>query len=66
MFADLLNIYIYSNFEILSIIMKKVENYKRACKSCTPVYAVISKSVVGAADCAVWLYANALSIKSKL
>ena len=43
MFANLLNIYIYSNFEILSIIMKKVENYKRACKSCTPVYAVISR-----------------------
>ena len=60
-----MNIYIY-NLEILNIFMIKVEKYKRAWLPCTPVYAVFSKSVVGAADGAAWLYANALSIKSKL
>ena len=62
-----MNIYIYrNNLEILRIFMIKEAENKRAWLPCTPVYAVFSKSVVGAADGAAWLYANALSIKSKL
>ena len=52
MFANLMNIYIYrNNLEILRIFMIKEAENKRAWLPCTPIlYAVFSKSVVGAAD----------------